>query len=290
MGGIIMAIQTIGVLGAGSMGIGIVQTAAQAGYNVIVWDMDMAFIDKQVAGVNKLLSKNVEKGKMDEAAKDTIMGRIKKTTDKKDFADVDYMIEVVVEDIGIKKIALSELDSILKPEVILASNTSSISISQLAGFTKRGDKFVGMHFFNPVPVMRLCEIIRGYSTSDETVAIASEVAQKMGKTTVEVKKDTPGFLVNRVMMPQFLEAIRLVETGVATPADIDTAVKLGLNYPMGPFELMDFTGIDISKLVLDVFFDETKNSFWAPPYTLKAIVSSGNLGKKTGKGWYDYQK
>lgn len=285
-----MAIQTIGVLGAGSMGIGIVQTAAQAGYNVIVWDMDMAFIDKQVAGVNKLLSKNVEKGKMDEAAKDTIMGRIKKTTDKKDFADVDYMIEVVVEDIGIKKIALSELDSILKPEVILASNTSSISISQLAGFTKRGDKFVGMHFFNPVPVMRLCEIIRGYSTSDETVAIASEVAQKMGKTTVEVKKDTPGFLVNRVMMPQFLEAIRLVETGVATPADIDTAVKLGLNYPMGPFELMDFTGIDISKLVLDVFFDETKNSFWAPPYTLKAIVSSGNLGKKTGKGWYDYQK
>lgn len=285
-----MAIQTIGVLGAGSMGIGIVQTAAQAGYDVIIWDMDMAFIDKQVAGVNKLLSKNVEKGKMDEATKAAIMGRIKKTTDKKDFADVDYMIEVVVEDPGIKKAVLSELDSILKPEVILASNTSSISISQLAGYTKRGDKFVGMHFFNPVPVMRLCEIIRGYSTSDETVAIASEVAQKMGKTTVEVKKDTPGFLVNRVMMPQFLEAIRLVETGVATPADIDTAVKLGLNYPMGPFELMDFTGIDISKLVLDVFFEETKNSFWAPPYTLKAIVNSGNLGKKTGKGWYDYQK
>lgn len=285
-----MAIQTIGVLGAGSMGIGIVQTAAQAGYNVIVCDMDMAFIDKQVAGVQKLLAKNVEKGKMEQDTMDAILGRITKTTDKKAFADVDYMIEVVVEDVGIKKAVLSELDEILKPDVILATNTSSISISQLAGFTKRGDKFVGMHFFNPVPVMRLCEIIRGYSTSDETIAVASEVAQKMGKATVEVKKDTPGFLVNRVMMPQFLEAIRLVETGVATPADIDTAVKLGLNYPMGPFELMDFTGIDISKLVLDVFFEETKNSFWAPPYTLKAIVNSGNLGKKTGKGWYDYNK
>ena len=249
-----MAIQTIGVLGAGSMGIGIVQTAAQAGYNVIVCDMDMAFIDKQMAGVQKLLAKNVEKGKMDQAAMDAILGRIKKTTDKKEFAAVDYMIEVVVEDVGIKKAVLSELDGILKPDVILATNTSSISISQLAGFTKRADKFVGMHFFNPVPVMRLCEIIPRLFTSDETVAIASEVAQKMGKTTVEVKKDTPGFLVNRCMMPQFLEAIRLVETGVATPKDIDTAVKLGLNYPMGPFELMDFTGIDISKLVLDVFF------------------------------------
>ncbi len=285
-----MAIQTIGVLGAGSMGIGIVQTAAQAGYNIVVCDMDMAFIDKQMAGVQKLLAKNIEKGKMDQATADAILGRITKTTDKKAFADVDYMIEVVVEDLDIKKQVLQELDGILKPAVILASNTSSISITQLAGFTKRGDKFVGMHFFNPVPVMRLCEIIRGYSTSDATVATASEVAQKMGKTTVEVKKDTPGFLVNRVMMPQFLEAIRLVETGVATPADIDTAVKLGLNYPMGPFELMDFTGIDISKLVLDVFYEETKNSFWAPPYTLKAIVNSGKLGKKTGAGWYDYNK
>lgn len=285
-----MAIETIGVLGAGSMGIGIVQTAAQAGYKVIVCDMDMAFIDKQLAGVDKLLTKNVEKGKMDQAAKDAIMGRITKTTDRKAFADVDYMIEVVVEDINIKKAVLAELDEIIKPEVILASNTSSISISQLAGFTKRAEKFVGMHFFNPVPVMRLCEIIRGFSTSDETIAIASEVAQKMGKTTVEVKKDTPGFLVNRCMMPQFLEAIRLVETGVATPADIDTAVKLGLNYPMGPFELMDFTGIDISKLVLDVFYEETKDSFWAPPYTLKAIVNSGKLGKKTGEGWYNYKK
>ena len=285
-----MAIKKIGVLGAGSMGIGIVQTAAQSGYDVVLCDMDMGFIDKAVAGVEKTLAKNVEKGKMDEATKAAIMGRITKTTDRKAFADVDYMIEVVVEDLAIKNAVLAELDGILKPDVILATNTSSISISKLAGATKRGDKFVGMHFFNPVPVMRLCEIIRGYSTSDETVKVASELAQSMGKTTVEVKKDTPGFIVNRCMMPQFLEAIRLVETGVATPADIDTAVKLGLNYPMGPFELMDFTGIDISKLVLDVFFEETKNAFWAPPYTLKAIVSSGKLGKKTGVGWYDYSK
>lgn len=285
-----MSIKKIGVLGAGAMGSGIVQVAAQAGYDVVLCDMDMGFVDKGVAGIDKILSKNVEKGKMDQAAKDAIMGRITKTTNKEDLAVVDYMIEVIVEDVNIKKAVLAELDGILKPDVILATNTSSISISLLAGATKRGDKFVGMHFFNPVPVMRLCEIIRGYSTSDETVKVASELAQAFGKTTVEVKKDTPGFIVNRCMMPQFLEAIRLVETGVATPADIDTAVKLGLNYPMGPFELMDFTGIDISKLVLDVFFDETKNAFWAPPYTLKAIVSSGKLGKKTGVGWYDYQK
>jgi 3-hydroxybutyryl-CoA dehydrogenase len=285
-----MSIKTIGVLGAGAMGSGIVQVAAQAGYDVILCDMDMGFIDKGVAGIDKLLTKNIEKGKMDQAAKDAIMGRITRTTNKQDLAAVDYMIEVIVEDVDIKKAVLAELDGILRPDVILATNTSSISISLLAGATKRGDKFVGMHFFNPVPVMRLCEIIRGYSTSDETVKVASELAQSFGKTTVEVKKDTPGFIVNRCMMPQFLEAIRLVETGVATPADIDTAVKLGLNYPMGPFELMDFTGIDISKLVLDVFFDETKNSFWAPPYTLKAIVNSGKLGKKTGVGWYDYKK
>lgn len=284
-----MAIKTVGVLGAGAMGAGIVQVAAQAGYDVVICDMDMAFIDKGIARIDKVLSKNVEKGKMDQASKDAIMGRIKKTTDKADLAVVDYMIEVVVENVDIKKAVLAELDEILRPDVILATNTSSISISLLAGATKRGDKFVGMHFFNPVPLMRLCEIIRGYSTSDETVKEASELAQAFGKTTVEVKKDTPGFVVNRVMLPQFLEAIRLVETGVATPADIDTAVKLGLNYPMGPFELMDFTGVDISKLVLDVFYEETKNSFWAPPYTLKAIVSSGKLGKKTGEGWYDYK-
>jgi len=285
-----MEIKTIGVLGAGAMGTGIVQVAAQAGYDVIVCDMDMAFIDKSIAGIDKVLSKNVEKGKMDQATKDAIIGRIKKTTNRQDLAAVDYMIEVIVEDVNIKKAVLAELDQILRPDVILATNTSSISISLLAGATKRADKFVGMHFFNPVPLMRLCEIIRGYATSDETVEIATNVAKSFGKTTVEVKKDTPGFIVNRVMLPQFLEAIRLVETGVATPADIDTAVKLGLNYPMGPFELMDFTGIDISKLVLDVFYDETKDPFWAPPYTLKAIVNSGKLGRKTGEGWYSYKK
>lgn len=285
-----MEIKKIGVLGAGAMGSGIAHVAAQAGYEVILCDMDMGFIDKAVAGIDKVLRRSVEKGKIEQAAKDSIIERISKTTNRADLAAVDYMIEVIVENVDIKKTVLAELDEILNPDAILASNTSSISISLLAGATKRGDKFVGMHFFNPVPVMRLCEIIRGYSTSDETVKIASELAQAFGKTTVEVKKDTPGFIVNRVMLPQFLEAIRLVETGVATPADIDTAVKMGLNYPMGPFELMDFTGIDISKLVLDVFYEETKDSFWAPPYTLKAIVSSGKLGKKTGAGWYDYKK
>ena len=285
-----MTIKKIGVLGAGAMGTGIAQVAAQAGYEVVLGDVEMAFVERSVANISKLLDKNVEKGKMTAEQKNAIMGRFTLTTNLDDFATVDYFIEAIVEDLEIKKSTLAKVDKVLKPDVVMASNTSSMSITVLGSATNRPEKFVGMHFFNPVPVMRLCEIIRGYKTSDETVKIASELAQAFGKTTVEVKKDTPGFIVNRVMMPQFLEAIRLVEEGVATPQDIDTAVTLGLNYPMGPFTLMDFTGIDISKFVLDYFYEETKNPFWAPPYTLKAIIRAGKLGRKTGAGWYDYSK
>lgn len=285
-----MSIKRIGVLGAGAMGSGIAQVAAQAGYEVVLGDLEMDFIEKSIANIDRLLNRSVEKGKMDAEQKDVIMGRFKLTTNIEDFTNVDYFIEVIIEDLEIKKSTLAEVDKVLKPGVIMATNTSSMSITVLGSATSRPENFVGMHFFNPVPVMRLCEIIRGYNTSDETVKVASELAQAFGKTTVEVKKDTPGFIVNRVMMPQFLEAIRLVEEGVATPEDIDTAVTLGLNYPMGPFTLMDFTGIDISKFVLDYFYDETKNPFWAPPFTLKSIINAGKLGRKTGSGWYDYKK
>ncbi len=285
-----MDIKKIGVLGAGAMGSGIAHIAALAGYQVVLGDMEMSFIEKAVAGMGKLMDKNIQKGKMTPEEKQAVLDRFTLTTNIEDFATVDYMIEAIIEDLDIKKATFAKLDQICQPGVIIASNTSSMSITVLASATGRPENFVGMHFFNPAQVMRLCEIIRGYKTSDETVKIASSLAQSFGKTTVEVKKDTPGFIVNRVMMPQFIEAIRLVEEGVATPQDIDTAVTLGLNYPMGPFTLMDFTGIDISMFVMDYFYEESKDMRWNPPYTVKSVVRAGRLGRKTGAGWYDYKK
>lgn len=285
-----MDIKKIGVLGAGAMGSGIAHIAALAGYQVVLGDMEMSFIEKAVAGMGKLMDKNIQKGKMTPEEKQAVLDRFTLTTNIEDFATVDYMIEAIIEDLDIKKATFAKLDQICQPGVIIASNTSSMSITVLASATRRPESFVGMHFFNPAQVMRLCEIIRGYKTNDETVKIASALAQSFGKTTVEVKKDTPGFIVNRVMMPQFIEAIRLVEEGVATPQDIDTAVTLGLNYPMGPFTLMDFTGIDISMFVMDYFYEESKDMRWNPPYTVKSVVRAGRLGRKTGAGWYDYKK
>ena len=208
-----------------------------------------------------------------------------------DLADCDFIIEAVIEDLDLKKQVYGQLDEICKPEVILGTNTSSMSITLIAAATKRPDKVVGMHFFNPPPLMRLCEIIRGYETSDETVKATTALAQAMGKETVEVKVDSPGFIVNRLMIPHMIEAVKLLEEGVATREDIDKALKLGLNYPMGPFELMDFTGIDICKYVADYFYQElNKELKWASPTTLKNQVRSGRLGRKSGAGWYDYSK
>ena len=285
-----MGITKIGVMGAGSMGGGIAQVAAQAGYQVILNDIDISFVDKAIGRMDAFLSKSIEKGKMTGEEKQEILGRISKSTDLADFSDVDLAIEVIIEDLELKKKAFSQLDSICKPEAYLASNTSSMPITVLANATKRPERVAGMHFFNPPPLMRLVEIIRGYYTSDETVRVASEVAQKMGKTTVEVKKDTPGFIVNRVMMAQYLEAIRLLEEGVATIEDIDKAVKLGLNHPMGAFELQDFGGIDIGYYVAEYLCEEYKDMRWNPPQALKALMRAGRLGRKSGAGWYDYDK
>jgi 3-hydroxybutyryl-CoA dehydrogenase len=282
-----MEIKKLGVVGAGTMGNGIAQIAAQIGCEVVMRDVEMRFVEGGMKKVEAFLAKSVEKGKLEAKEKDAILERIKGTVDMAELKDVDLVVEAVLEDLDLKKSVFKELDEICRPEVILATNTSSMSITEIAASTKRPDKVCGMHFFNPVPLMRLVEIIRGYGTSDETIRITTDLAQRMGKTTVEVKKDSPGFIVNRIMTPHFIEAIKIVEEGIASLEDVDTAVKNGLNYPMGPFELMDLTGIDIAYHVTEYLYKElNKENKWVSPNLLKTMIRSGNLGRKTGKGWY----
>jgi 3-hydroxybutyryl-CoA dehydrogenase len=286
-----MEIKTIGVLGAGVMGNGIAQVAAQAGYNVILRDIEDRFVEGGIKNIDKFLGKTVEKGKMTADDKNAIMGRIKGTTKIADLKDVDFVIEVIIEVMDVKKKVFAELDEVTRPDVILSTNTSSMSITEIATATKRPDKVVGLHFFNPVPLMKLVEVIRGMRTSNETIATALDLARKVGKEPVEVKVDVPGFLVNRLMIASSIEAIKLWEQGIASKEDIDKAAKLGLNYPMGPFELMDLTGLDINYHVMDYFHKELPNELkWDPPLAIKNMVKAGLLGRKTGKGWYDYNK
>jgi len=283
-----MNIKTIGVVGAGTMGTGIAHLAAMAGYDVILRDIDMAFVDRALKTMDKLMSRSVEKGKMTEDVRQATLSRIKPTTELEDLASADFVIEVVLEKMDLKREVFQALDRICRPDVILATNTSSMSITEIAATTGRPDKVCGMHFFNPAQIMRLCEVIRGIKSSDETITTAIELARAFGKTTVEVKKDSPGFIVNRIMIPQFVEAARLLQEGVASAEDIDTAIKLGLNYPMGPFELMDFTGVDIGYFVMEYFADEFRDSQYAAPQIIKQMVRAGKLGKKSGEGFYKY--
>jgi len=273
------------------MGNGIAQVAAQIGCEVVMRDIKDEFVERGMKSIDRFLSRSVEKGKLEAGEKDAILGRIKGTTDMSQLKDMDFVIEVVIEDLELKKSVFKELDELCRPEVIIASNTSSMSITEIAAATNRPEKICGMHFFNPVPLMRLVEVIRGFSTSDETIAVTSEFAKKMGKITVEVKKDSPGFIVNRIMIPHMLEAIKIVEEGIASIEDVDTAVKNGLNYPMGPFELMDLTGIDICYFVSEYFYKElNKESKWVSPGLLKTMIRAGKLGRKTGGGWYALDK
>lgn len=283
-------IRKIAVLGAGAMGGGIAQVAAQAGFDVILSDLGRAYVDRAIERMDKFLARSVEKGEMTAGQKDAILGRIVPATGVDMFGDVDLVIEAVIEDLAVKKEVFAQLDRVCKPEAYLATNTSSMSITVIAAATKRPDRVAGMHFFNPPPLMKLVEIIRGYNTSDETVRVISEVAARMGKTGVEVRKDSPGFIVNRIFMAQLLEAIRLLEEGVAGIEDIDTAVKLGLNYPMGPFEIQDYAGVDIGYYVANYFCEEFKDMRWNPPLALKTLIRAGRLGRKTGAGWYEYAK
>jgi 3-hydroxybutyryl-CoA dehydrogenase len=287
-----MEIKTIGVVGAGSMGNGIAQIAAQAGYNVIMMDLEEKFVANALKGIDKFLAKSVEKGKITADAKEATIGRIKGTTKMADLRDVDYVIEVVFEEMEMKKKVFKELDALVRKEVIIATNTSSLSITEIATATSKPDKVVGMHFFNPVPLMRLVEVIRNQFTTDETLNVAMDLSRKLGKEPIEVKVDIPCFVVNRLMMPHFIEAILLLEQGIASAADIDKAAKLGLNYPMGPFELMDLTGIDIAYHVAEYLHKElNKELKWVAPRLMKDMVKAGRLGRKTGAGWLgEYKK
>jgi 3-hydroxybutyryl-CoA dehydrogenase len=286
-----MEIKKIAVLGAGLMGHGITQVAAQvAQCQVYVRDIKQEFLDNGMKMINDSLQRFVKKGEMTEAQMKEVLSRIHPTLDLKEaVSDADLIIEAVTENPELKKKVLAEADSAAKPEAIIASNTSSISISEIAAATKRPEKFAGMHFFNPPQLMKLIEIIRGAKTSDETLNTIVEVTKKMGKEPVVVKKDVAGFVVNRILIPALNEAINLVNEDVATPEDIDKAIKLGLNWPMGPLTLLDYVGLDTTLAITEVMVKEIDPKYQASPL-LRQMVRAGLLGRKTGKGFYDWKK
>ncbi|MFJ9384388.1 3-hydroxyacyl-CoA dehydrogenase family protein [Peribacillus sp. NPDC101481] len=284
-----MAIQTIGVVGAGSMGSGIANLAAMNGFTVILCDIEDSYLENAIKRIGKFMDKSVARGKMTENQKQETLGRIQTTTLLEEMKDADVVIEAVLEDLNLKKEVFSALDQIVREGVILATNTSSMSITEIAAATQHPERVAGMHFFNPAQLMKLVEVVRGYQTSDETVEELKALSKQLTKEPVEVKKDTPGFIVNRIMIPQFIEAIKLLEEGVASAEDIDKAVTLGLNYPMGPFTLQDFAGVDIGYHVMEYFKEEFNDDHFAPPLLLKQLVRAGRHGKKTGAGFYDYE-
>lgn len=285
-----VSIQTIGVVGAGSMGAGIANLAAINGFHVILRDIENRFLDGAFTRIEQFMQKSVERGKMSEVQKEETLARIQTTTQLEDLKEVDVVIEAVIEDIDLKKDVFSQLDKVVRDDVILATNTSSMSITEIASATKRPDRVAGMHFFNPAQLMKLVEVVRGYETSDETVEQLKALSSRLNKEVVEVKKDSPGFIVNRVMIPQFIEAIRLLEEGVASAEDIDKAIKYGLNYPMGPFELQDYAGVDIGYYVMEYFQKEFNDGRFAPPLLMKQMMRAGRHGRKSGAGFYDYDK
>ncbi|MGA2732474.1 MAG: 3-hydroxyacyl-CoA dehydrogenase family protein [Syntrophobacteraceae bacterium] len=281
-----MDVRTIGVVGAGAMGTGIAHVAAMNGYEVVLRDIEMSYVEKSIKNMDKFMARSVEKGKMTQDQLQATLKRIKGTIALEDLAGADFVIEAVIEDLDLKKEVFKALDKICRPEVVLATNTSSMSITAIAASANRPEKVCGMHFFNPAQIMRLVEVIRGLGTSDETVGAAKALAESFGKKTIEVKKDSPGFVVNRILIVGNVVAARLYEEGVASIEDIDTAVKLGLNYPMGPFELMDFTGIDVNYFVMEYLAGEFRENQYAAPQIVKQMVRAGRLGKKTGGGFY----
>ena len=279
-------IKKVGVLGCGLMGSGIAQVSATAGFDVTVLEVEQKYLDKGFAGIEKSLAKFAEKGTIKEPP-DAIRARLKGTTNKQDLADCDIVIEAIIENLGQKKEMYSSLDAIVKKDAIFASNTSSISVTELLTATKRPERFIGLHFFNPVPLMKLVEVVRTIATADDVYESAYEFAKKLGKVPVRTS-DKTGFIVNRLLVPYLLDAIRAYEEGVGSIEDIDTSMKLGCGYPMGPFTLLDFVGLDTTYYITHVMYDEFKERRFASPPLLKRLVMAGWYGRKTGKGFYDY--
>lgn len=279
--------KTVGVVGCGLMGSGIAQVCAEAGHRVIVREINDAALAKGLGSIDKFLAKGVERGKVTADRKAEVMGLLKGTTQLDDLAPCDIVIEAAVENISLKREIFQALDKACGPSTIFASNTSSLSITEMAATTKRGDRFVGLHFFNPVPLMKLVEVVRSPLTSPESFEAACTFAAGLGKTVVRAS-DKTGFIVNRLLVPYILDAVRALEEGVGSIADIDEAMKLGCGYPMGPLTLLDFVGIDTTYFIANIMFDEFKEKRFAAPPLLKRMVQAGMFGRKSGKGFYDY--
>ncbi len=280
-------VQVVGVLGCGLMGSGIAQVCAQAGYRTIVREVDQAAVDAGLDRIGRFLQSGVERGKLTAEDREGVLGRLTGTTTVEPFAESDLVIEAIVENVEAKQAAFAELEPVVKPETIFCSNTSSVCITELAAATTRPDKFIGLHFFSPVPVMGLVEVIRGLSTVDTTYQRVFEFAQALGKKPVSAQ-DQPGFIVNRLLIPYLLSAVRAYESGCGSLEDIDTAMSMGCGHPMGPFTLLDFVGLDTTYYIANIMYEEFRDSAYAPPPLLKRMVLAGRLGRKSGYGFYQY--